>query len=234
MNVIQKYTHTNPNTCKIMHAFFFLGFVLVYFDWGVLLLILLQGSFEFLYLKLCQAAPSYFKVHKIHEWSLNLNVHDLLCALSFTKGFKMIVLLSKTSNSHVDLIKNMWIIQEFFKRTPTKRHNSNAIWRKWMKSEFNMTAQNSVLSFMTQQCLGTKREDKSFFFNLEILLGTLLLAYCLLLWSPLNKTNIFFFFSYIVFCFFILLLSLLFLACIWFPFSGNILIIIKIASDNFM
>lgn len=50
-----------------------------------------------------------------------------------------------------------------------------------MKSEFNMTAQNSVLSFMTQQCLGTKREDKSFFFNLEILLGTLLLAYCLLL-----------------------------------------------------
>lgn len=46
---------------------FFLGFVLVYFDWGVLLLIPLQGSFEFLYLKLCQAAPNYFKVHKIHE-----------------------------------------------------------------------------------------------------------------------------------------------------------------------
>lgn len=44
-----------------------------------------------------------------------------------------------------------------------------------------MAAQSSVLSFIKQQCLGTKREDKSKKEDLEIMLAQLLLAYCLLL-----------------------------------------------------
>lgn len=50
-----------------------------------------------------------------------------------------------------------------------------------------------MLSFMKQQRLGTKRGDKSKIEALEVLRGTVLLAYCLLLWTPLNKT---FFFSF--------------------------------------
>lgn len=101
-NVFQNtniHTQDTINTCEVMQAVYYLS--------GLLSGECCCQFFHKLGNLISEVLRSSFQVHEVHGWSLQIDVHNLLCVSSFNKGFKLVVLLSNTWDFHVDLIKNI-------------------------------------------------------------------------------------------------------------------------------